>query len=174
MTPTTTPAAEREYEFIVNGKPCSVRAAAHHTLLDTLRDSLGLTGSKKGCNEGECASCTVLIDEVPVNSCLVLIGDAAGKTVVTVEGIANGQPHPVQKAFVELGGVQCGYCTPGMVVSTCALLAETPDPTDDQIKTYLAGNICRCTGYNKITAAVRRAAADLRDRDSSADHRSLT
>ncbi len=163
---------DRAYELLVNGKPCRVQAAPHHTLLDTLRDGLGLTGSKKGCNEGECASCTVLIDDLPVNSCLVLIGDATGKAIVTVEGIANGEPHPVQKAFVALGGVQCGYCTPGMVVSACALLAETPDPTDDEIKTYLAGNICRCTGYNKITAAVRQAAAELRARDTSADRRS--
>ncbi len=170
---TTASPGERTYTLTVNGTPCSVQAAPHHTLLDTLRDGLGLTGSKKGCNEGECASCTVLIDDVPVNSCLVLIGDASDKTVVTVEGIANGEPHPVQKAFVELGGVQCGYCTPGMVVSACALLAETPDPTDDEIKFYLAGNICRCTGYNKITAAVRRAAADLRARDTSAGVRSV-
>lgn len=153
---------EREYEFIVNGKACQVKAPAHHTLLDTLRDRMGLTGSKKGCNEGECASCTVLIDDVPVNSCLVLIGDAAGRSIVTVEGLADEHPHPVQRAFVECGGVQCGYCTPGMVVSACALLAENPEPTDEDIKFYLAGNICRCTGYNKITAAVRQAAADLR------------
>jgi carbon-monoxide dehydrogenase small subunit len=153
---------ERDYEFVINGKPCRVRAAAHHTLLDTLRERMGLTGSKKGCNEGECASCTVLVDSVPVNSCLVLIGDVAGKSVTTVEGLADEHPHPVQRAFVECGGVQCGYCTPGMVVSTCALLAEHPEPTDEDIKFYLAGNICRCTGYNKITAAVRQAAAELR------------
>jgi carbon-monoxide dehydrogenase small subunit len=154
----------RHYQLTVNGTPCQVTTEPHQTLLDTLRDRLGLTGSKKGCNEGECASCTVLVDDVPVNSCLVLIGDAAGKSVVTVEGVARHDgPHPVQDAFVNLGGVQCGYCTPGMVVSACALLAEYPDPTDDQIKFYLAGNICRCTGYNKITAAVRTAAGAMRE-----------
>jgi carbon-monoxide dehydrogenase small subunit len=155
---------ERRYELTVNGTRRDVTTAPHETLLDTLRDRLGLTGAKKGCNEGECASCTVLVNGVPVNSCLVLIGDAAGKSVVTVEGISgeDGRPHPMQQAFVDLGGIQCGYCTPGMVVSACALLCERPDPTDDDIKFYLAGNICRCTGYNKITAAVRTAAAAIR------------
>jgi len=166
MTPTATLTAEtaaaprtRLYRLTVNGAAREVTTEPYQTLLDTLRDRLLLTGSKKGCNEGECASCTVLIDDVPVNSCLVLIGDAAGKSIVTVEGLAGEDgPHPMQDAFVNLGGVQCGYCTPGMIVSACALLAEYPEPTDDQIKFYLAGNICRCTGYNKITAAVRTAA----------------
>jgi carbon-monoxide dehydrogenase small subunit len=139
-----------------------VETEPHRTLLDVLREDLGLTGSKKGCNEGECASCTVLLDGVPVNSCLVLIPDARDREIVTVEGIAGGSDaHPVQRAFVELGGVQCGYCTPGFIVSACALLGEQPTPNDEDIKFYLAGNICRCTGYNKITAAVRRAAQEL-------------
>jgi carbon-monoxide dehydrogenase small subunit len=143
----------------VNGVRHNVTTEPHRSLLDTLRDDLRLTGSKKGCDEGECASCTVLMDGVPVNSCLVLIGDAVGKAIVTVEGIASDSAlHPVQQAFIDLGGVQCGYCTPGMVVSACALLREQPDPSDEDIKFYLAGNICRCTGYNKITAAVRTAA----------------
>jgi carbon-monoxide dehydrogenase small subunit len=154
---------KQRYELTVNGIRREVEAEPHQSLLDTLREGLGLTGSKKGCNEGECASCTVLLDGVPVTSCLVLIGDARGKEITTVEGIAqNGDYHPVQEAFVALGGVQCGYCTPGFIVSTVALLREQPDPSDDEIKHYLAGNICRCTGYNKITAAVRRAAAELR------------
>jgi carbon-monoxide dehydrogenase small subunit len=107
----------------------------------------------------------VLLDGRPVTSCLVLIGDAVGKEITTVEGIAaDGGYHPVQAAFVELGGVQCGYCTPGFIVSAVALLAERPDPSDEEIKHYLAGNICRCTGYTKITAAVRRAADELRAR----------
>jgi len=153
----------RDYLLTVNGKSSFVKTEPHRSLLDTLRESLGLTGSKKGCDEGECASCTVLLDGVPVNSCLVLVGDAVGKSIVTIEGIAGTEgPHPVQRAFVELGGVQCGYCTPGMLVSACALLREQPDPTDDEIKFYLAGNICRCTGYNKITAAVRSAADTMR------------
>jgi aerobic carbon-monoxide dehydrogenase small subunit len=154
---------KQRYQLTVNGVRRDVEAEPYQSLLDTLREDLGLTGSKKGCNEGECASCTVLLDGAPVTSCLVLIGDARGKQITTVEGIAqNGDHHPVQDAFVALGGVQCGYCTPGFIVSTVALLRERPDPTDDEIKHYLAGNICRCTGYNKITAAVRQAAAELR------------
>ncbi len=154
---------KREVEFTVNGVPRVVTTEACRTLLDVLRDDLGLTGAKKGCNEGECASCTVLLDGVPVNSCLVLIPDARAREVVTVEGVADsGELHPVQQAFVDLGGIQCGYCTPGFVVSACALLKEQPVPTEDDIKFYLAGNICRCTGYNKIVAAVRTAAEELR------------
>lgn len=146
----------------VNGTLSEVETEPHQTLLDTLREELGLTGSKKGCNEGECGSCTVLLDGQPVNSCLVLIGDARGKSILTVEGIGtDGAPHPVQSAFVELGAAQCGYCTPGFVVSAYALLQEQPSPTDEQIRFYLAGNICRCTGFNKIEAAVREAARQL-------------
>jgi len=149
---------QREFQLTVNGAPYNVKTEPYQTVLDTLRERLGFTGTKKGCNEGECASCTVLMNGVPVNSCLVLIGDAVGKSIVTIEGIATAKaPHPVQEAFVNLGGVQCGYCTPGMIVSACALLQECPEPTDDEIKFYLAGNICRCTGYNKITAAVQSA-----------------
>jgi aerobic carbon-monoxide dehydrogenase small subunit len=158
---------ERDYALTINGTSRTVTSEPHHTLLDTLRDHLKLTGAKIGCNEGECASCTVLLDGVPVNSCLVLIGDAAGKSVVTIEGLADGSgsAHPMQRAFVEQGGVQCGYCTPGMIVSACALVAEQPQPTDDEIKFFLAGNICRCTGYNKIVAAVRSGAAAMRAGD---------
>ena len=153
---------KRNYRLTVNGVVQDVEAEPHRTLLDTLREDLGLTGSKKGCNEGECASCTVLLDGVPVTSCLVLIADARDREVVTIEGIApDGDLHPVQRAFVELGGVQCGYCTPGFIVSAYALLEEEPTPTEEEIKFYLAGNICRCTGYNKITAAVQRAAQEL-------------
>ncbi|HVQ16283.1 MAG TPA: (2Fe-2S)-binding protein [Vicinamibacterales bacterium] len=162
----------RQYRLTVNGKTSLVTTEPHQSLLDTLRETLGLTGSKKGCDEGECASCTVLLDGVPVNSCLVLIGDAVGKSITTIEGVAGSDgPHPLQRAFVELGGVQCGYCTPGMVVSSCALLREQPDPTDEEIKFYLAGNICRCTGYNKITAAVRAAAETMRAADVPAPTR---
>jgi carbon-monoxide dehydrogenase small subunit len=153
---------DRTYQFTVNGTARTVHTAPHETLLDTLRDRLGLTGSKKGCNEGECASCTVLLNGLPVNSCLVLIGDAEGKSVVTIEGLAGDDaPHPMQEAFVKLGGTQCGFCTPGMIVSACALLTEQLRPSDDDIKFYLAGNICRCTGYNKIVAAVRAAADEI-------------
>jgi aerobic carbon-monoxide dehydrogenase small subunit len=154
----------RNYQLTINGTHRTVTAEPYHSLLDTLRDRLNLTGAKRGCDEGECASCTVLLDGIPVNSCLVLIGDAAGKSIVTIEGLADaaGAPHPMQRAFVEQGGVQCGYCTPGMIVSACALVAELPHPTDDEIKFFLAGNICRCTGYNKIVAAVRTGAAAMR------------
>ena len=162
----------QQYLLTVNGKTSFVTTEPHQSLLDTLREKLGLTGSKKGCDEGECASCTVLLDGVPVNSCLVLVGDAVGKSIVTIEGVAGSEgPHPLQRAFVELGGVQCGYCTPGMIVSSCALLREQPDPTDEEIKFYLAGNICRCTGYNKITAAVRSAAETMRAADVPAPAR---
>jgi aerobic carbon-monoxide dehydrogenase small subunit len=154
---------ERRYRFTVNGTTRDLTAAPHETLLDALRDRLSLTGAKKGCNEGECASCTVLLNGAPVNSCLVLVGDAAGKSIVTIEGLSrDGKPHPMQTAFVNLGGVQCGYCTPGMVMSAFALLGEQPNPTSDDIKFYLAGNVCRCTGYNKIIAAVQAAARDAR------------
>ncbi len=153
---------KQQYELLVNGVTRAVETEPYQTLLDTLRDLLGLTGSKKGCNEGECASCTVLLAGKAVNSCLVLIGDAAGKDIVTIEGIAhNGTPHPLQQSFVELGGTQCGYCTPGFIVSAYALLQENARPNDDEIKLYLAGNICRCTGYNKIVAAVRQASLSL-------------
>ena len=163
---------ERDYEMVINGAARRVTTAPHQTLLDTLRDKLNLTGTKKGCNEGECASCTVLLDGVPVNSCLVLIGDVDGKTVVTIEGLATTDgPHPMQRAFVEFGGVQCGYCTPGMIVSACALLAEHPAPSDEDIKFFLAGNICRCTGYNKILEAVRAGAAAMRRDDAPAIRR---
>jgi aerobic-type carbon monoxide dehydrogenase small subunit (CoxS/CutS family) len=149
---------KQRYELTINGTLRVCETEPYQTLLDTLRDVLGLTGAKKGCNEGECASCTVLLDGRPVNSCLVLIGDATGKAIVTIEGIAgDGEPHPLQQAFVELGGTQCGYCTPGFIVSSFALLQENPSPDDEQIKQYLAGNICRCTGFNKILAAVRQA-----------------
>ena len=150
---------EREYHFTVNGTGRDVKAEPCQTLLDPLRDRLGLTGSKKGCNEGECASCTVLVNGVPVNSCLVLIGDAGGKSIVTIEGIATDQGlHPMQDAFVNLGGVQCGFCTPGMMLTARALLERNPDPTDAEIREAISGQICRCTGYATIVRSIRWAA----------------
>jgi aerobic carbon-monoxide dehydrogenase small subunit len=120
---------------------------------------MGLPGSKNACEQGECGSCTVYLDDVPVCSCLVAAGQAQGRSVTTVEGLADGEElHPVQQAFVECGAVQCGFCTPGLVVSTHDLLARTPDPTDPEIREALAGNLCRCTGYEKILDAVRAAA----------------
>ncbi len=148
----------------VNGRPYEREVDAETRLLDLLREELHLTGTKEGCGEGECGACTVLIGGRPVNSCLVLAFQADGADVLTIEGIANGDRlHPVQQAFVDAGGVQCGFCTPGFILSTYALLNEVPDPTDDEIRTALEGNLCRCTGYGKIVEAVRLAAERMRE-----------
>jgi carbon-monoxide dehydrogenase small subunit len=147
----------------VNGQPRTVTTAPNRTLLTLLREDLGLTGAKDACGgEGECGACTVLLDGDPVNSCLVLAGQAVGHTITTVEGLAaNGTPHPAQRAFAESGAVQCGFCTPGAVVATAALLDRTPRPDDDEIREALSGNLCRCTGYTKMIEAVRRASEEM-------------
>ena len=153
-------------ELTVDGVRLSTLVAdPGRTLLRVLRDDLGRTGTKEGCDDSECGACMVLIDGRPVNSCSFLALQAAGRAVTTVEGLGgpNGELHPLQRAFVEGGGIQCGFCTPGMLVSASALLATEPDPSDDAIRDALAGNLCRCTGYQPIVAAVRRAAAELRD-----------
>jgi carbon-monoxide dehydrogenase small subunit len=143
----------------VNGFAYEPVVPFHLTLLDFLRDTLGLTGTKKSCNLGSCGACTVLLDGQAVNSCLILAVEADGKSVETIEGLMrNGQPHPLQKAFVQHGAVQCGFCTPGMILSAKALLHRTPHPTEDQIRDALAGNLCRCTGYAKILEAVKAVA----------------
>ena len=148
----------------VNGKPFERDVDAETRLLDLLREDLHLTGTKEGCGEGECGACTVLIDGRPVNSCLVLAPQADGADVLTIEGVADGDRlHPIQQAFVDAGGVQCGFCTPGFIMSTYALLRDTPDPTDDEIRSALEGNLCRCTGYGKIVEAVRLTAARMRE-----------
>jgi carbon-monoxide dehydrogenase small subunit len=132
------------------------------TLLSVLRGELGLTGSKEGCDDSECGACMVLIDGRPVNSCSYLALQAEGRQVTTVEGLASGSTlHPLQRAFLEHGGVQCGFCTPGMLISATALLRANPDPTEDDIRAGLSGNLCRCTGYVGIVAAVQAAAAEL-------------
>jgi carbon-monoxide dehydrogenase small subunit len=132
------------------------------SLLYVLRERLGLPGSKNACEQGECGSCTVYLDGVPVCACLVAAGQAAGRTIVTVEGLASGEDlHPVQQSFLRTGAVQCGFCTPGLIVAAHDLLSRIPDPTDLQIREALAGNLCRCTGYEKILAAVRLAAREL-------------
>jgi aerobic-type carbon monoxide dehydrogenase small subunit (CoxS/CutS family) len=148
----------------VNGETRTVTAPAHKTLLHVLRDDLGLYGAKDGCGEGECGACTVLLDGAPVNSCLVLIGQAEGCEVITIEGLAeNGSLHPLQRHFVESGAVQCGFCTPGLILSAAGLLAENRDPDEEQIRRALTGNLCRCTGYTQIIEAVRRAAEEMND-----------
>jgi len=145
-----------EITLNVNGDEYPLEIEPHRTLLEVLREEIGLTGTKPNCLEGECGACTVLVDGRAVNSCLYLAVRAAGRSMVTIEGLAEGeQLHPLQAAFLELGGVQCGYCTPGFIVSTAALLAENPHPSDDELSRALAGNICRCTGYTNIRKAIR-------------------
>ncbi len=148
----------------VNGTAVERDVDAETRLLDFLRVDLQLTGTKEGCGEGECGACTVLVDGLPVNSCLVLTAQADGAEILTIEGLARGDDlHPIQQAFVESGGVQCGFCTPGFIMATHALLQENPDPTDEEIRAALEGNLCRCTGYEKIVEAVRLAAKRLRE-----------
>lgn len=149
--------------FNLNGKLITISSAPNRTLLDVLRDDLGLTGAKDSCGgEGECGACTVLMDGQAVNSCMVFIGQVQSHTIVTIEGLSDeGQLHPLQKAFVEVGAVQCGYCTPGMIMSAKALLDRNPNPSDLEIREGLSGNLCRCTGYVKIADAVRLAAEEL-------------
>jgi carbon-monoxide dehydrogenase small subunit len=143
----------------VNGDTIETAVLPHHTLLEVLREELGLTGTKHGCELGECGTCTVLIDGKPILSCLALAAECQDQEIVTVEGLAkNGKPHPLQETFADLGAAQCGYCTPGFLCTAKALLDEKPNPTRDEIKEALAGNLCRCTGYIKIYEAVELAA----------------
>jgi carbon-monoxide dehydrogenase small subunit len=146
-------------EFTLNGAPCSVEAPPLARLLDVLRETLGLTGTKEGCGEGECGTCTVLLDGAPVNACLVAFGQCEGRSVTTVEGLAGTSPLTLlQRSFVEDGGTQCGFCTPGVLVSLEALLARNADPSEAAVREAMAGNICRCTGYHRIVVAARNAA----------------
>jgi len=150
-------------QFRLNGRQVSLEAEPDRRLLDVLREDLHLSGTKEGCGEGECGACTVLLDGRPVNSCLVLAPQADGCDVLTVEGLASGSHlHPVQQAFVDAGAVQCGFCTPGFLLATVALLRENPTPSDEEILTALEGNLCRCTGYAKILTAVHLAARRMR------------
>lgn len=149
----------RQFKLKVNGKEVQVEAPAGITLLRLLRDYLGLTGTKEGCGEGECGACTVLLDGVAVVSCLLPAAKAEGREVITIEGLAQDQRlHPLQEAFISEGAVQCGFCTPGMILSAKALLDTNPHPTKEEIKEALSGNLCRCTGYSQIVRAVQKAA----------------
>ena len=143
----------------VNCEEQSVLADTRDTLLDLLRNRLGLTGTKEGCGNGNCGTCTVLMDGAPVNACLVLALEAPGRAIVTIEGLAAGELHPLQQALVQHGGTQCGFCTPGIVLSAKALLDENPRPSEVQIRHAIAGNLCRCTGYGKIVEAIAAVAA---------------
>lgn len=154
---------KRLVELDVNGEPRDAVVHPGQTLLEVLRDDFGLTGAKRGCDLGACGACAVLLDGRPVNACLVLAVEASNHRITTIEGLAEpGGLHPVQAAFVDHGAIQCGYCTPGMVLVAKALLDERPDADDAEIREALSGNICRCTGYVKILEAVRAAAAALR------------
>lgn len=149
-------------QFTLNHNGVSLTTAPGRTLLEVLREDFGLTGAKNACGgEGECGACTVLLDGEAVNSCLVLISQVEGRSVLTIEGLSpEGVPHPIQQAFIEAGAVQCGFCTPGMVLAAKALLDTHPHPDEEQIRSALSGNLCRCTGYTKIIAAVKLAAGE--------------
>jgi carbon-monoxide dehydrogenase small subunit len=150
----------------INGERVEFLCEPHQSLLECLRDILGLTGTKEGCNDGNCGACSVLLDGRLVNSCLVLGVEAEGRTVTTVEGLADWRGlHPIQQAFIEEDALQCGFCTPGILIATKALLDREPAPSEERIRTWLAGNLCRCTGYEVIVRAVQSAAAQLAQPD---------
>jgi 4-hydroxybenzoyl-CoA reductase gamma subunit len=146
----------------VNGEEHELLVAPNRTLLDVLRDDLGLTGAKKGCDSGECGACTVLLDGLPVLACITLACEVEGRTIETIEGLAKGgHLSPLQRAFIEHGAIQCGFCTPGMVLSAWALIRSSPAPTTEEIKKSISGNLCRCTGYLKIVEAIQSAAEEM-------------
>lgn len=148
--------------FVLNGQPLALECAPERRLIDVLREELHLTGTKEGCGEGECGACTILLDGEAVPSCLIMVGQVAGHTLTTIEGLAAGaELDLIQQAFVDHGAVQCGYCTSGMIISAKALLAQNPCPSEEEIRVALAGNVCRCSGYTQIIAAVEAAAAAL-------------
>jgi carbon-monoxide dehydrogenase small subunit len=150
---------KQEIELKVNGELFRIKVETHRTLLEVLRETLGLTGTKEMCNKGDCGGCTVMIDGKPVLSCLTLAIEAQGKDILTIEGLAKGyQLHPIQQAFVDHGAIQCGYCSPGFIMSAKALLDRNPHPTEDEIKEGISNHICRCTGYIQIVEAIQAAA----------------
>ncbi|MDE0795121.1 MAG: (2Fe-2S)-binding protein [Alphaproteobacteria bacterium] len=155
--------AKQYVNTTVNGDQMEVLCDPTQTLLDVLRDELDMTGTKEGCGTGDCGACSVMLDDVLVCSCLVLGIEANGKSVETIEGMATGEDlHPLQRKFIDHVALQCGICTPGLLIASKALLEENPDPTEEEIRYWLAGNLCRCTGYHKIIEAVQDAAAEMR------------
>ncbi len=155
--------ARLHVETTINGESAEFLCQPGESLLDALRDELGLTGTKEGCSTGDCGACSVMLDGRLVPSCMVLAPEAEGRTVDTIEGVAQGDElHPLQQKFLEHAALQCGICTPGFIVAAKALLEKNPDPTEEETRYWLAGNLCRCTGYDKIIRAVMEAASDLR------------
>jgi aerobic-type carbon monoxide dehydrogenase small subunit (CoxS/CutS family) len=154
---------EKQITVTVNGEIYTKTVKVHRTLLEFIREDLFLTGTKDGCNEGECGACTILFDGKPFNSCMMLAIEADGHDILTVEGLEkNGKLHPLQEAFMEIGAAQCGFCTPGMLMSAKACLDEFPDASEDRIRKEMEGNLCRCTGYNRIIQAIQVAAEKMR------------
>ncbi len=155
-------------QLTVNGQPTEAAVDSNTTLLQFLREDLGLTGTKHGCGLGDCGACTVILDGKPVNSCLVLAVQARGREVITIEGLEeDGRLHSIQQAFVEKGAIQCGFCSPGMILSAKALLDENPKPTEVDIRTAISGNLCRCTGYQKIVEAIQEVSSTLQGTEVS-------
>jgi carbon-monoxide dehydrogenase small subunit len=154
---------KKEIRFTLNGREVSAEVESHRMLLEVLRDHFQLTGAKDGCGQGECGACTVLVDGVSILSCLYPAFEVEGKSVATIEGLVGegNELHPIQKAFVEHGGIQCGFCSPGMIMSAKALLDENPDPTEQEIKRGISGNLCRCTGYVQIIDSIKQAVKEL-------------
>ncbi len=157
---------KKQLSFTLNGSPIQVAADSHQTLLELLRESLHMTGTKEGCGEGECGACTVLVDGLAINACLYPAFEAADKNITTIEGLVEmkNKLSIIQQAFVDSGAIQCGFCTPGMILSAKALLDTQPDPSEEDIREALSGNLCRCTGYVQIIEAVKKAAVHMRDK----------
>lgn len=153
---------KKEIHLIINNEKYDREVAVNRTLLEFLRDDIGLTGAKEGCNEGECGACTVLVDNKPINSCLMLAVETDGSTILTIEGLADGDTlHPLQQAFIDEGAVQCGFCTPGMIMTAKAIIDEYGNPSEKEIRKLMEGNLCRCTGYTRVIKTVKKTAEAL-------------